>query len=219
MQTVLASILQRDRRYEPELQAAVEAVVREGWTCADVGAHHGVFTRLMADLVGETGRVVAFEAHPKNARRLQRALPRRTRKRVTVENLAVTDGATAQVTLHRGRGTASQEWNVVGSDLDGRATPPELEVRATSLDSYFAGATLDFVKLDVEGAEATVLRGMRRLLRQAQPVLAIEFHTETGWAGRSDLIDAGYELWSLEGERIEAGPGAERVYHCLARPA
>jgi len=62
MRTILASLLQRDRSYEPELQASVSAVVRGGWTCADVGAHHGVFTRLLADLVGESGHVVAFEA-------------------------------------------------------------------------------------------------------------------------------------------------------------
>lgn len=219
MWTVLASILQRDRSYEPELQAAIAEVVRDGWTCADVGAHHGVFTRLLADLVGESGRVVAFEAHPRNARRLRRSLPARSRARVTVENLAVTDGAAETVTLHRGRGRASAEWNVVGADLEGRPTPAELEVAATSLDSYFGGKNLDFAKVDVEGAEASVLRGMRRLLWESRPVLAMEFHTEVGWASRTELLDAGYQLRSLLGEPIDAGPGAERVYHCIARPS
>jgi FkbM family methyltransferase len=219
VRTVLASILQRDRSYEPEVQAAVAAVVRAGWTCADVGAHHGIFTRLLAELVGERGRVVAFEAHPGNARRLRRSLQSRHRNRVTVENLAVTDGASGRVTLHRGRGRVSQEWNVVGTDLEGRPTPPELEVGATSLDSYFAHGNLNFAKIDVEGAEANVLRGMRRLLRESRPILAIEFHTETGWAGRSFLLDAGYELRTLAGGPIDVGPGAQRVYHCLAHPA
>jgi FkbM family methyltransferase len=218
MRTILASLLHRDRSYEPELQASVSAVVRAGWTCADVGAHHGVFTRLLADLVGESGHVVAFEAHPGNARRLRRSLPAGSRPRVTVENLAVTDGASKKVTLHRGRGRASAEWNVVGADLEGRPTPAELAVDATSLDSYFADGNLDFAKLDVEGAEASVLRGMRHLLRESRPILAIEFHTETGWAGRRDLLDAGYELRTPGGAPIDAGPGARRVYHCLAHP-
>jgi FkbM family methyltransferase len=218
MRPILASILQRDRSYEPELQRSISDFVRGGWTCADVGAHHGIFTRLLAELVGDSGKVFAFEAHPKNARRLRRSLTASIRERVTVENLAVTDGASERATLHRGRGRASQEWNVVGNDLDGRPTAAELEVPAVSLDSYFAGRELDFAKIDVEGAEASVLRGMRRLLRESRPILAIEFHTETGWAGRNDLIDAGYKLQTLAGNRIDTRPGAQRIYQCIAHP-
>ena len=133
-------------------------------------------------------------------------------------NLAVTDGVSKKVRLHRGRGRASAEWNVVGADLEGRPTPAEFEVNATSLDSYFADGNFDFAKLDVQGAEASVLRRMRRLLSESRPILAIEFHTETGWAGRHDLLDAGYELRTPGGVPIDAGPGAQRVYHCLARP-
>lgn len=219
MRSTFARRRQRDTSYEPELQAAITGLVWPGWTCADVGAHWGIFTRLLANLVGENGRVVAFEAHPSNARRLRWSLGRTVRRRVVVENLAVTDGHADRVTLHPGRQRASREWNVVGADLDGRETPAALEVAATSLDVYFSGKPLDFVKLDVEGAEAEVLRGMRQLLRDRKPAMAIEFHTETGWAGRSELLDAGYRLETLGGDPVDAGPGAHRVYQCLALPS
>ena len=219
MRSFLARLRRGDRSYEPQLQAAVARLVQPGWTCADVGAHRGVFTRLLAELVGEGGRVVAFEAHPDNARRLRRSLPGAVCDRVVVENLAVTDGSTQRVHLHPGRRHASQEWNVVGADLEGRPTPAELEVAATSLDAYFAERPLDFVKLDVEGAEADVLRGMRRLLRDRKPMLAVEFHTERGWAGRSELLEAGYRLGSLGGDPVDDGPAAKRVYQCLALPS
>jgi FkbM family methyltransferase len=218
MRSILARLRHGDRSYEPQLQAAVARVVQPGWTCADVGAHRGVFTRLLAGLVGAEGTVVAFEAHPDNARRLRKSLPAGVRDRVVLENLAVTDGSSLRVSLHPGRRHASEEWNVVGTDLEGRPSPAELEVGATSLDSYFAALPLHFVKLDVEGAEADVLRGMRRLLGERRPALAVEFHTEDGWAGRRDLLDAGYRLESLEGDPVEAGPGAARVYQCLALP-
>jgi FkbM family methyltransferase len=219
VRSILARLRQRDTSYEPELQAAITRLVRPGWTCADVGAHWGIFTRLLANLVGENGRVVAFEAHPSNARRLRWSLGRAARGRVVVENLAVTDGEEDRVALHPGRQRASREWNVVGADLDGRKTPAALEVAATSLDAYFADKPLDFVKLDVEGAEADVLRGMRQLLRDQRPSMAVEFHTETGWAGRSELLAAGYRLETLAGEPVDAGPEAQRVYQCLALPS
>ena len=75
------------------------------------------------------------------------------------------------------------------------------------------------MKLDVEGAEAVVLRGMRRSLREQKPVLAVEFHTPAGWEGRSELLAAGYRLQTTAGEPVDAGPGAARVYQCLALPS
>lgn len=219
MRSILARVRQLHRSHEPELQAAIVRLVKPGWTCADVGAHRGIFTRLLAELVGETGLVVAFEAHPDNADRLRRSLSDSFRERVVVENLAVTDGSTARVSLHPGRGRASEEWNVVGADLEGSPTPAELEVAATSLDAYFAERPVHFVKLDVEGAEAAALRGMRQLLRECRPALAIEFHTEDGWAGREELLGAGYRFEGLGREPVDAGPTAERIYQCLAFPS
>ena len=87
-----------------------------------------------------------------------------------------------------------------------------------SLDSYFAERPLHFVKLDVEGAEAAALRGMRLLLREGRPALAVEFHTEDGWAGREELLGAGYRFEGLGGESVDVGPMAKRVYQCLAFP-
>ena len=218
MRATLHRLIRGDASYEPEVQAAIARVVQSGWTCADVGAHEGIYTRLLAKLVGETGRVVAFEAHPKNAHSVQKSLSRAMRDRVTVENVAVTDGEVERVTLYAGRNRWSQEWNVTGMDLDGHPTAAELDVPATSLDRYFADGRLDFAKLDVEGAENLVLRGMRRLLREQRPVLVVEFHTPEGWAGRTELLDAGYRLETPSGEPVDAGPDATRVYQCLALP-
>jgi len=203
--------------YEPKVVAAIKKNVRRGATCADVGANVGLITRVLAKAVGKRGQVIAFEAYPPTADRLRAALADEGLGRITVENMAVTDGAEPTAWLHSGRGRADGEWNVVGHDVDGRETPPELEVPATSLDEYIsAGERLDFVKIDVEGAEGRVLAGMQRLLREARPLVLIEFHDDEGWDGRRHLLDAGYRLETLDGQPVP--PGARRVYHCLARP-
>jgi FkbM family methyltransferase len=207
--------------YESDVRAALEALVRPGWTCADVGAHHGLITRELARLVGPTGRVIAFEAHPENVRELQWVVAAdHLDERVRVENLAVTDGSRSRVGLHPGRRHASAEWNIVGTDLEGRPTPPEFEVAATSLDAFFESdeVAVDLVKIDVEGAEKQVLEGMRRLLRERRPELVLEFHDEAGWAGRHELFDAGYDLYEMSGARLDPAKDVERRYHCLALP-
>jgi len=202
--------------YEPELTAAIEHIVEPDWICADVGAHVGNVTETLVRLVGKSGRIVAFEAHPTNAAELQERY--RRNRIVEVVNAAVSDGTSERLALYAGRNDYSTEWNVVGHDVEGNATRLELEVPAVSLDSWFPpGASLHFVKIDVEGAEGLVLAGMRRLLREARPVLAIEFHNEEGWAGRRRLIEAGYTLSGTDGSPVD--PEGTRVYHVIARPA
>jgi FkbM family methyltransferase len=220
IRTVLRQ-LRPEPPYEPELRSALAALVRPGSLCVDVGAHHGLITVFLARLAGPNGHVVAFEAHPENARALQRTVEDEgVAEWVAIENRAVTDGAAPRVWLHPGRDHASAEWNIVGTNVEGRATNAELEVAATSLDSYFAAETeLDLVKIDVEGAEAQVIAGMDRLLREARPALAIEFHGETGWGARTRLLDAGYDLYAVDGRRLDPVHDVERQYHCLALPS
>jgi FkbM family methyltransferase len=202
--------------YEPELTAAIERIVRPGWTCADVGAHVGNVTETLARTVGSHGRVVAFEAHPANAAQLRDRF-RRSRT-VEVVNAAVSDGAAEQIALYAGRHDNSTEWNVLGHDVEGTPTRFELEVPAVSLDVWFVpGTSLQFVKIDVEGAEGFVLAGMRRLLREERPVLVVEFHDDQGWAGRGELLEAGYALSRTDGSLID--PAGARVYHVIALPS
>jgi FkbM family methyltransferase len=223
MRAVLHRLFRRGERapastesYEPELTAAIERVVGRGWTCADVGAHVGNITDTLIRIVGSHGRVVAFEAHPANAAELRNRF-RRVRG-VEVVNAAVSDGTTERLALYAGRHDSSTEWNVVGHDVEGTPTRLEAEVPAVSLDTWFAnGGPLHFVKIDVEGAEGLVLAGMRRLLREERPVLAIEFHDEEGWASRRELLDAGYALSRPDGSPID--PAGARVYHVIAQPS
>lgn len=63
------------------------------------------------------------------------------------------------------------------------------QVKATSLDKYFpAGSRLDLVKIDIEGAADSAFTGMRRLMKEARPVLVIEFHGEKEWGGKENIL-------------------------------
>ena len=203
--------------YEPEVCNTIEQIVKSGWICADVGANVGVITQLLAKLVGKDGVVFAFEANPDNAQILRTNVKKL--RQVKVENIAVSDGSCERLFLYPGRGCSSAEWNIIGQDVEGNKTEPFLEISATSLDTYFPpGSPLNFVKIDVEGAEDQVLVGMQHLLREARPAVLIEFHNETGWSGREELFAAGYDIYDMDGRKLDPVYDVKRIYHCLALP-
>lgn len=156
--------------YEPAVSRALMASTRRGDVVFDVGAFVGYYTVLMSTLCGPEGHTYAFEPEPRAYARLQKNLEMNGLTNVTPYQLAVADAP----------GTAALETNemVDGSVLvpAGRTTA---SVGVTSLDhSCYEEATRlpRLVKIDVEGAEARVLQGARRVLAAARPLLIIEIH-------------------------------------------
>ncbi len=208
-----------DRRYEAEVTDAIQRIVQRGWVCADVGGFIGRHTALLAEIVGSDGRVVVFEPHPLNAgiiERHMRALG--LQDRVRLERFAVDDGRRPKLWLYGGRQDDSSEFNIRGGSLEGRPTRRKASVRATSLDGYFGRTRLDFVKLDIEGAEAQALVGMRQLLREQKPIVIVEVHTDEAWVSvRCEIHAAGYALYGLSGHELTQN--GDRISHVLAVPS
>jgi FkbM family methyltransferase len=213
--------------YEPAVTAAITRLATPGAVCADLGAHIGYFTLLMAKLSGDEGRVFSFEASPENARMVRRNVRLNgLDHRVTVEEAAVMGETSAAVPVFAGRAGGSLEWTTdqtfaTRDDPEHAGRAPSLEIRGVALDDYFEpGSRLDLVKMDIEGAEAHAVPGMSRLLREARPAIVLEFHREVGWPAIPALADAGYSFSSLEGEPLDPLERAEDVpYQLVAEPA
>lgn len=182
---------------EPEL-AGLSELVGPGDVCVDVGAAAGLYTVLLADLVGPAGEVHSVEplsfAHPVWARVLGAgARPNVRRHRLA---LSAQPGETAlSVPLGRfgpvtGRSFLTWEAEGLGSNAEFRGHT-EVVVPVDTLDQLCerAGlARLDFVKIDVEGAELQVLRGGGRAIEEFRPTLLLEIEarhlTRYGFAVR-----------------------------------
>jgi FkbM family methyltransferase len=143
------------RPHEPHVVRFFQETIRPRWWVADVGAFIGFYTLICGSLVGESGKVIAFEPVPALAQRIAAEAERNGLSNVQVECLAVGEGdAIRDLWIHctpRGLGTSSS--------LERRPPGYAVWVGVTSLDSYIACRgilRLDLVKVDVEGAELSV---------------------------------------------------------------
>ncbi|MFQ5923504.1 MAG: FkbM family methyltransferase, partial [Anaerolineales bacterium] len=145
--------------WERDQRRFVRQVVKPGDVSVDVGANVGQYTAELSSLVGSKGKVYAFEPAPANFRLLKMAVEANNCSNTVIGELAVLDRSRRTELylseMHQG------DHRIYQTD-DNR---PQLRVEATSLDEFLGSdSKVDFVKIDVQGAEPLVLRGMRRLI-------------------------------------------------------
>ena len=205
-----------DRSYEKEVVEALIRLVQPGWNVVDVGGHLGYFTLLLARLIGEKGRTIAFEAHPENAKWLQKNVQlNRLEGRVKTENLAVSDGSQSIVRLNAPR-HYTNTWSILKPSFAGHF----LEVDAVSLDQYFAnGPPIHFLKIDIERAEYLALQGMRQLIERDRPICMVELHDNEGHLAARFLDDMAYRLTDMSNHNVFDSLFSSRLNRVLAWPA
>jgi len=176
------------------------ANVERGETWLDVGAHYGYTAIALSRLVGESGRVFAFEPVLSTAGCLARTRDLNGLAQLTIVPLALG----GQAGIHPLRLPATR--GMADSTLAGFA--PSETIFATSFDALWptlAGRDqpIHGVKIDVQGMEAEVIAGMRESLLRHAPRLIVEFHrgvdrrevlgllASAGYAGEFEAVEGG----------------------------
>lgn len=158
----LSSHIMLDGYWEMWVTEAIAQLVHPGMVVADIGANLGYFTLLMAELVGPSGRVHAFEPNPRMVDRLTRSLDvNGFLSRVSVHQVALgaADGEKLALVV------PPHEPKNAYLELHGAAAPEGSAVIETlRLDSRPDWSAIEFAKIDVEGAEELVWAGAAGLL-------------------------------------------------------
>jgi FkbM family methyltransferase len=167
--------LLRTGSFETVELAFVDRFLRPGMTVLDLGAHHGLYTLLASKRVGKHGRVISFEPSPRERRALRLHVAMNRCWNVEMQGAALGDENTdANLFVVQGGQTGC---NSLRPPVVESGTAP-VRVRVMRLDDWLAErkiSQVDFIKLDVEGAELTVLKGATKLFkRQPRPVLLVE---------------------------------------------
>lgn len=153
----------------------VKRLLRRDMTVVDVGAHHGLYTLLASKCVGWHGRVVAIEPSPRERARLEKHLGLNRSSNVELIPCAAGEDP-GQAELY-----VVERFNDVCNSLRFPDTPEPVktqQVQVRRLDDILSEldiSKVDFMKLDAEGAELSVLYGATKLLnRSPRPAMLVE---------------------------------------------
>ncbi|MCA1703376.1 MAG: FkbM family methyltransferase [Actinobacteria bacterium] len=191
-----------DGTIEPEVQRALVAHLSAGDVFYDVGANLGFFSLLGARMVGPGGAIHAFEPVAENTAALRRSAQHNGFDSITVHELAVADESGPRKLLL----LDDASWARLDGGKPLKEPTTERSVDAVALDDLVAdgsAAPPTVVKIDVEGGEVAVLRGMTQILERYRPTLILELHGSQAAPVPELLKAAGYVLKPLGDASLE----------------
>jgi FkbM family methyltransferase len=206
----VSSLLVRDATYEDFETNVLQRILTPGMTFVDIGAQIGYYSLISRSLVGETGRVYAFEPNASNFNLLSKNIKLNEFRNVLPVRMAVSNhvgSATLYVdSFNKGKHSLA-ERNVTAIDALGGIQ----KVETTSLDNYLIarGITrIDVLKIDAEGAEGLVIDGARTLLGADDVTIFMEFwpfgERNIGLdptVTLKQLAEFGYSCWRIDNNR------------------
>ena len=176
--TGFASHLLLDGYWELGLTLCIARHVRQGMTAVDVGANFGYYTIFICGLVGAEGHVYAVEPNPEAAAMLRRSIDLNgMARRATVIEAAAGAADGSEALLYVPQNEPKNASVVEPSQTVSPSSGTLHRVSQIRIDTAAAEAKrIDFIKIDVEGAEEAVIAGLTDVLKRDKPYLVLEFN-------------------------------------------
>jgi len=180
--------------YEPEIQKLIAICLKEGGTALDIGGNIGLQSLRMAQKVGPLGKIIAFEPLEYLRKKFQHNIHLNRFKNIQILPYALSDQKTIldfNIDEHSwNQGTFRLSQKETGN------TSQRVEVHvADELPEIQQLDSLDLIKIDVEGFEFNVLRGLELTLKRLKPRLILEYDTNY-WLSNNQDIKECYQFLS-----------------------
>ncbi len=182
--------------WETWISQAFARIVESGWHCVDIGANQGYFSVLLSDLAGASGRLLAVEPNPTLIKFLAKNLEVNGFLQIaSVVNkaLADTNGERLKLIVPQGRALDATIFGEAGAD------DIVFEVETVTLDELTKDwDRVDFIKIDAEGAEERIWRGMSETIKRNPNItIVMEFKCSRYAEPQTflqDILNCGFQL-------------------------
>ena len=154
-----------------------------GGIFCDVGAASGLITSLFKEIAGDKGKVYSFEMNKNN----YNSIINLSSENCIIENIAISDKSEVVNIYADNNNSHNYTSNIIGYNSSYINMDIIGNVNSISLDEYFLNKSLDYLKIDVEGAELKVINGGIETIKKCKYVI-IECHFTEDWENIYDLL-------------------------------
>lgn len=186
--------LEKYKVYEPETEAAIYRFVKPGMQIIECGACCGYHALNLAKAVGSTGKVFCFEANPELIPILKQNIEvNGFKERVLIFNKGIWDKndvvpfpvqneALGMASIPRLQKRIRHNNPIFRKLLEWKSSDLKkiIQLEVVSLDEYFKNQKIDFIRMDIEGAELRALKGAKKLLNKHNITIIMEWAFQQG---------------------------------------
>jgi len=180
--------------YESENFSFVKSICKPGDTILDIGAHIGIFATITSKIIGSKGKIFAFEPTPNTFSVLNQTVRINSLKNVIQPVNQAMGIDTGLATFFISDSEADNGNSLISYKVDRKLNG--VKVFVNTIDNFVAVAKfkkIDFIKIDVEGAEYDTLRGGIEVFKKHRPYFILAIHPEP-IAKKGDKLEDIYDL-------------------------
>ena len=180
--------------YEKDTFEFINKEIKDGMTVLDIGAHIGVLAVPLANKVGLEGKVYAFEPTPTTVKVLRKTVSINRTKNISVEPCALAD-TKGKLVFYTSDNKVDNSNSLVNNHRTDRKET-SIEVDVTTVDDFVRShniSKVDFIKIDVEGAEFRLLKGATNTISRDRPKMVLSMHP-TSIKNFGDSVE---EIWNF----------------------
>jgi FkbM family methyltransferase len=181
-------------RFEKEVTDFIDTTCKKDFVVLDIGANIGAHCLRFASIVGEKGRVYAFEPTNYAYAKLQKNISLNEFVNIKTFQVALADRNLPQQTI-----SYRSSWRT-----DGSFSQEKSVIDFVRLDDWVAENgvdRVDLIKIDVDGNEYSVISGGRELFKKCKPMVIAEiglYHFQDAFKNPwTILADIGYRFWDI----------------------
>jgi FkbM family methyltransferase len=166
------------KSHEPLNTKILSSLIKKGMTCIDIGGNIGYYVLLERKLIGSQGTLIAIEPEPKNFFYLNKNIKLHGYQNISTFNFACGEiDQVADFFIHK----KSNGCQVIRKDVSPpspkKGTISQVEVkRLDSIIDEFYLNSVDFIRMDAEGYELHILKGLKNTLKKFKPIISLELH-------------------------------------------
>ena len=186
------------KQWEPHVRFIFNLLINEGMTVIDIGANIGAHTIYLSKLVGNTGKVIAFEPDKMHYNSLMFSLILNKCYNTTIHNIGIGENED-NMYIDKCWKDRKTENKFGAINLKKTVDDPDDQcVIVKSIDS-FCFPSINLIKIDAEGMEDSVMKGMTDTIKKYKPYIVIEIHEKDITRLAKIFRDLNYKMLNIDG--------------------